>query len=134
MKTWTKRVFVSLVTAAALAVIAGATYQAIASSREMAANPPPGDMVDIGGYRLHIWCMGAGSPAVILDTGLGGSLLGWGFVQPEVSKFTRVCAYDRAGMGFSDAGPSVRTSRVIAAELRELLDRTAMRQPVVLVG
>src|SRR5579862_3586494 len=134
MRRWAKRIFASLTVVLILAGITGATYQAITSRRELAANPPPGEMVDVGGYRLHIWCMGEGSPAVILDTGLGGSLLDWGFVQPEVAKFTRVCAFDRAGMGFSDLGPTPRTSRRIASELRELLDRKGMREPVVLVG
>jgi pimeloyl-ACP methyl ester carboxylesterase len=134
MQRWIKRVFLALITVVALAGISSATYQAIASHCELAANPAPGQLVDVGGYRIHIWCMGAGSPPVILDTGLGGSLLDWGFVQPEVAKFTRVCAYDRAGMGYSDLGPSPRTSRRIAAELRELLDRIGISEPIVLVG
>jgi len=134
MRRWIKRIFASFITVLALAGITGATYQAIVSRRELAANPAPGQLIDIGGYRLHIWCMGTGSPAVILDTGLGGSLLDWGFVQPEAAKFSRVCSYDRAGMGFSDLGPTPRTSRRIAAELHGLLDRIGIRQAVVLVG
>jgi pimeloyl-ACP methyl ester carboxylesterase len=73
-------------------------------------------------------------PAVILDTGLGGSTADWGFVQPEVARFTRVCSYDRAGMGYSDPGPSPRTARRIATELTELLTRGGVVGPVVLVG
>src|SRR5262249_53242839 len=113
MWRWAKRILAGFVVILTLTGTTGAVYQAIASRRELAANPPPGELVDVGGYRLHIWCMGEGSPAVILDTGLGGSLHDWGFVQPEVAKFTRVCAFDRAGMGFSDLGPSPRTSRRI---------------------
>ena len=94
----------------------------------------PDSLVDIGGYRLHLWCTGDGAPAVILDTGLGGSSAGWGFVQPEVARFTRVCSYDRAGMGYSDPGPSPRTARRIASELAELLARSGIAGPVVLVG
>ena len=134
MRRWSKRIFASFIVILTLAGITGATYQAIASRRELAANPPPGQLVDIGGYRLHIWCMGVGSPSVILDTGLGGSFLGWSFVQPEVAKFTRVCSYDRAGMGFSDLGPMPRTSGRIAAELHKLLDRAGIEERVVLVG
>src|SRR5438067_12356419 len=129
MRRWAKRIFASFMVVLILAGITGAAYQAIASRRELATNPPPGELEDIGGYRLHIWCMGTGSPAVILDTGLSGSLLGWAVVQPEVAKFTRVCSYDRAGMGFSNPGPSPRTRRRIAGELRQLLDRTALREP-----
>jgi pimeloyl-ACP methyl ester carboxylesterase len=90
--------------------------------------------VDIGGYRLHLWCTGDGAPAVILDTGLGGSTADWGFVQPDVARFTRVCSYDRAGLGYSDPGPSPRTARRIATELAELLTRAGMTGPLVLVG
>ena len=100
----------------------------------LAATPPPGHLVDIGGYRLHLWCTGDGAPAVILDTGLGGSTPGWGFVQPDVARFTRVCSYDRAGMGYSDPGPSPRTARRIASELAGLLVRSGIGGPVVLVG
>jgi len=71
---------------------------------------------------------------VILDNGLGGSSAGWGFVQPDVARFTRVCSYDRAGMGYSDPGPSPRTARRIASELAKLLDRGGIAGPVVLVG
>jgi pimeloyl-ACP methyl ester carboxylesterase len=71
---------------------------------------------------------------VILEAGLGGSSVSWGFVQPEVARFTRVCSYDRAGLGYSDPGPSPRTARRIARELARLLDRSAIEGPVVLVG
>ena len=71
---------------------------------------------------------------MILDTGLGGSSAGWGFVQSDVARFTRVCSYDRAGMGYSDPAPSPRTARRIASELARLLDRSGIAGPVVLVG
>ncbi len=114
--------------------LTGATYQWLTSRRELAATPPPGLLVDIGGYRLHLWCSGAGAPVVILDNGLGGTSAGWGFVQPDVARFTRVCSYDRAGMGYSDPGPSPRTARRIASELAELVARSGIAGPVVLVG
>jgi len=78
--------------------------------------------------------MGAGAPAVILDTGLGGSSAEWGFVQPEVARFTRVCSYDRAGMGYSDPGPSPRTARRIASELATLVDRSGIDGRLVVAG
>ncbi len=131
---WTMRIFVVLGAFLVVAVLSGAAYQWLATRKELAATPPPGDLVDIGGYRLHLWCTGDGAPAVILDTGLGGSTPGWGFVQPDVARFTRVCSYDRAGMGYSDPGPSPRTARRIATELAELLVRSGIGGPVVLVG
>jgi pimeloyl-ACP methyl ester carboxylesterase len=117
-----------------IAAIAGATYQWIATRRDISATAPPGRLVDVGGHRLHIWCTGRGTPAVILDSGLGGTSFGWGAVQPAVARFAQVCSYDRAGMGYSDPGPMPRTSAQIARELAVLLDRSGIRDPVVLVG
>ena len=134
MRRWTLRILVGLSGLIVATAITGATYQWLATRKELAATPPPGRLVDIGGYRLHLWCTGDGAPAVILDTGLGGSTPGWGFVQPDVARFTRVCSYDRAGMGYSDPGPSPRTARRIASELAELLARSGIGGPVVLVG
>ena len=134
MWRWTMRILVVLSAFLIVAALSGATYQWLATRRELAATPPPGHLVDIGGYRLHLWCTGDGAPAVILDTGLGGSSADWGFVQPDVARFTRVCSYDRAGMGYSDPGPSPRTARRIASELAELLARSGIAGPVVLVG
>ena len=134
MWRWTKRILIGLCGLLVVAALAGATYQWIATRNDLAANPPPGRLVDVGGHRLHIWCTGSGAPSVILESGLGGSSADWGFVQPEVAAFTRVCSYDRAGMGYSDPGPSPRTTRRIAHELAQLLDRTGISGPVVLVG
>lgn len=134
MRRWTKRMFVVLGAFPVIAALSGATYEWLATRKELAATPPPGRLVDIGGYRLHLWCTGDGAPAVILDAGLGGTSAGWGFVQPDVARFTRVCSYDRAGMGYSDSGPSPRTARHIANELAELLARSGIVGPVVLVG
>ncbi|MGH9370248.1 MAG: alpha/beta fold hydrolase, partial [Vicinamibacterales bacterium] len=134
MRRWTSRLLVGLVGLIVLAALAGTTYQWFATRKDLTATPPPGHLVDIGGYRLHLWCTGDGVPAVILDTGLGGTSAAWGFVQPDVARFTRVCSYDRAGLGYSDPGPSPRTARRIANELAELLVRSGIGEPVVLVG
>ena len=134
MRRWTLRILVLLCGLIVVTALTGATYQCLATRTDLAATPPPGQLVDIGGYRLHLWCTGIGAPAVILDTGLGGSSLGWYSVQPDVARFTRVCSYDRAGMGYSDPGPSPRTARRIATELATLLARSGIAGPVVLVG
>jgi len=134
MRRWTSRIAIGLASLVLALALAGATYQWLATRRDLATTPPPGQLVDVGGFRLHLWCSGTGAPAVILDTGLGGSTADWGFVQPEVARFTRVCSYDRAGMGYSDPGPSPRTARRISSELAELLARSGMTEPVVLVG
>lgn len=114
--------------------LAGASYEAIAAGGDAKAYPPPGQLVDVGGYRLHIQCVGTGSPTVVLDAGLGGTSLDWNLVQGELSKTTQVCAYDRAGLGWSDAGPQPRTPSQIARELYTLLTNAGIEGPYVLVG
>jgi pimeloyl-ACP methyl ester carboxylesterase len=95
---------------------------------------PPGKLVDIGTHRLHVRCMGDGTPTVILDAALGASSLSWTLVQPALANITRACSYDRAGFGWSDAGPLPRTAGRIADELHDLLRRDAVPQPYLLVG
>jgi pimeloyl-ACP methyl ester carboxylesterase len=90
--------------------------------------------LDVGGHRLQIVCAGRGSPPVVMDSGLGDSHDTWEEVLPEVARFTRVCAYDRAGLGKSDPGPMPRTSRVIVSELRALLREAGVNGPYALVG
>lgn len=96
---------------------------------------PPGNLYDIGGYRLHMHCEGQGKPAVILDAGIGGFSLEWLPVQRLLRTETfRVCVYDRAGYGWSDPGPAPRTTDRIVEELHQLLDTAAISPPYVLVG
>jgi pimeloyl-ACP methyl ester carboxylesterase len=134
MSPWTLRILVALSGLLILSAVWGATWQWLATRRDLASTPAPGRFVDVGGHRLHLWCAGAGAPTVILENGLGGSSAAWGFVQPDVARFTHVCSYDRAGIGYSDPGPSPRTARRIASELAELVDRSGIGGPVVLVG
>jgi pimeloyl-ACP methyl ester carboxylesterase len=99
--------------------------------------PPPGKLVDIGGWRLHIHCLGSASPTtptVLLESGLGDFSVEWSLVQPGVASFTRVCTYDRAGDGWSDVGPYPRTFHQIVYELHTLLEKAGERPPYVLVG
>lgn len=112
----------------------GATYESIASRQAARRYRAPGQLVDVGGHRLHLHCAGQGSPTVVLDTGLGMPSASWVLVQPVVAQWTRVCAYDRAGYGFSDPGPTPRTSQRIVEELHTLLDRAGERPPYVLAG
>jgi pimeloyl-ACP methyl ester carboxylesterase len=117
-----------------LLVVAGATFQFSMTLWESHLYPPPGKLVDIGGLRLHINCTGAGSPAVILEAGPNDSSVIWQLAQPKISGFTRVCSYDRAGFGWSDAPNEQRSSLNIASELDRLLTRAAVPGPYVLVG
>src|SRR5215204_778197 len=117
----------------ALSVL-GTIYQAIATERAERAYPAPGEMVDVGGYSLHINCVGQGSPTVLLDAGWGDFSAQWVRVQQEVSGTTRVCAYDRAGMGWSEMGPDPRDAKQITSELHTLLSKAGIDGPYVLVG
>jgi len=134
MWRWTNRIVIGFSGLLIAGAVAGAMYQWLATRRDLIATPLPGRLIDVGGHRLHVWCTGTGVPPVILETGLTGSTADWGFVQPEVAKFTRVCSYDRARRGYSDPGPSPRTARRIARELAVLLDRSDTGGPFVLVG
>jgi pimeloyl-ACP methyl ester carboxylesterase len=115
-------------------MLIGAIYESAAEKADAQAFPPPGQMMDVGGYRLHLHCTGSGSPIVVIDTGWGDSSAGWGWVQPEVAKTTRICTYDRAGMGWSEASPQPRTAREFAKELHTLLANANEPGPFVLVG
>lgn len=118
----------------ALAVVAIVTclFPATATAR------PPGDsfqgLVDVGGHRLYVNCIGRGGPTVILEAALGGNSTIWDLVQPEVARFTTVCSYDRANTGRSDPAPKPRTAQMAVDELRALLQNAGIRGPYVLVG
>lgn len=90
--------------------------------------------MDAGGFRLHIHAVGDGGPTVIFDAALGATSLNWTFVQPDVSRFARTCAYDRAGFGWSERGPQPRTAGRAAEELRVALANAGERPPYLLVG
>jgi pimeloyl-ACP methyl ester carboxylesterase len=94
----------------------------------------PGQLVNVGGFRLNLYCMGGGSPTVVFDSGWGDWAPAWSKVQPEIAKWTRVCSHDRAGTGFSDPGPTPRTSVRIAEELRTALHNAGVTGPYILVG
>src|SRR5215208_2717956 len=115
-------------------MLVGYIYEPRAEAADAKAYPPPGQMVDVGGYRLHINCTGEGSPTVVIESGWGDMSASWGWVQPEVAKTTRVCTYDRAGMGWSEASPEPRVAREYAKELHTLLANANETGPYVLVG
>ncbi len=99
-----------------------------------AAPEPPGELVDVDGHAMHLYCTGEGTPTVILDTGLGDSSVNFHPLQDSISEFTRVCSYDRAGYGWSEPGPEPRTSQQIVDELATLLDTAGEAGPYVLAG
>lgn len=96
--------------------------------------PPPGQLVDIGGYKLHIHCVGHGRPTVIMDAGVNDFSVQWLNIQAELSKNHRACTYDRAGLGWSEASPYLRVSETMVKELHTLLERAGVEGPYALVG
>lgn len=96
--------------------------------------PAPGKLVDLGGHRLHVWCSGKGTPAVLVENGLGDFSFDWILVQEKVEKFTRICTYDRAGYAWSDPGPKPRTFAQLNLELHAALAKLGEPGPFILVG
>ncbi len=94
----------------------------------------PKRLIDVGGRRMNIICSGTGSPTVILDAGLGNGADIWRLVQPKIARHTRVCSYDRAGMGFSDPAGPPRDAAAIVSDLHALLRGAGVSPPYVLVG
>ena len=131
---WFRRIVVAFLLLLVLCAIAGLLYENITEARDRRFNPPAGKRVNVDRRKMHIDCTGEGSPAVILDSGLGDSYLSWEKVQPSIGKFTRVCSYDRAGLGYSDPSSNPRTSAAIATELHDLLRVAEVSPPYVLVG
>ena len=118
----------------AVIVIGFLALAARATARIRKQFPPTGQMVDIGGYRLHMYVEGEGSPTVVLDAGAGGIGLTWELVRPAIAKATRVTIYDRAGLGWSDPSPKPRTADVMAEELHTMLINAKIPGPYILVG
>ncbi len=133
MRRFRKFVLTLSVALAGLSLL-GAVYQVLGNWWDKHRFPQHGRSVQAGALRLNIDCSGRGSPTVILDSGMGVPAIGWLLVQPGVAIFSRVCSYDRAGYGWSEAGPKPRTSLRIAKELKALLDGSGEKGPFILVG
>ncbi len=131
---WFKRIFIWLLILALLLTMLTWLSGNTAKSKLAKENPPPGQLVDVGGYRLHINCMGQGSPTVIMEAGNNDFSVQWSLVQPGITKSTRVCVYDRAGFGWSDASPYPRTLETMVKELHTLLVNAKVEDPYVMVG
>jgi len=133
-RPWLRIIVRSFLILATLLAIAGFLYENISEARDRRFHPMPGRLVDVGGYKMHINCAGQGTPIVILDSGLGDSYVSWSKVQPQIAKFTQVCSYDRAGLGYSESSPRPRTSKEMAEELHALLHNAGISSPYILVG
>src|SRR5206468_3265983 len=119
--------------ALALASVGGAT-ETFVLHHDAVSMTMPGTSYDIGGRRLHMHCTGSGGPTVVLESGLGEMSSNWARIAPAVAATTRVCAYDRAGQGWSDDAASPEDGLAVARDLHALLAASGERTPVVLVG
>jgi pimeloyl-ACP methyl ester carboxylesterase len=117
----------------ALASVGGG-HETVAESVDATAYPMPGQLIDVGGHRLHLYCTGSGSPTVVLEPGLGESSSVMGWIAPAVARDTRVCLYDRAGRGWSEAADGPQDAAKTAADLHTLLERAHVPGPYVLAG
>jgi pimeloyl-ACP methyl ester carboxylesterase len=112
----------------------GGGYETVRESLDARAFPMPGQLVDVGGYRLHLHCTGSGSPTVILEPGQGGVSSDLTWIAPAVARDSTVCVYDRPGLGWSDAADRPQDGDQIAADLHTLLERAHVPGPYVLAG
>jgi pimeloyl-ACP methyl ester carboxylesterase len=131
---WGLRIIGGLLLLLFVIAVAGALYQSRASAADRARYTPPGDLTPVNGRQMHIHCQGEGSPTVILDAGQGGWSLEWSEIMPQLNNTTQVCAYDRAGYGWSDPATDDRTPQNAADDLAALLDAAAIAGPYVVVG
>ncbi len=117
----------------ALASIGGG-YQTLGAAADAKAYPMPGQLIDVGGHRLHLSCTGAGTPTVVLEPAAGEMSSNLGWIAPAVARATRVCVYDRAGRGWSEPTSTAQDGAQIATDLHTLLERGHVRGPYVLAG
>ena len=122
---------IGLVVVAGL-ILLGLIYEQVSRYRD-SRRLPAGEMIDVGGYRLHLTDAGHGGPTVIIIHGAGDCSYSWMHIRKELSNFRRVITYDRAGMGSSDPGPLPTPEHTIK-ELKNLLNKTGAPGPYVLVG
>src|SRR5687768_4401550 len=112
----------------------GGGYQTIREALDRRAYVAPGQLIDVGGHQLHLHCAGSGTPTVVLESGLGETSAYWGWISTALAPDTRVCAYDRAGRGWSDPASAEQDGVAVTTDLRALLDRAHVPGPFVLVG
>jgi pimeloyl-ACP methyl ester carboxylesterase len=117
-----------------LLILIGATYQGVATALERRRYPHPGRMIDVGGHQLHLYCLGQGAPTVVLEAPATLMSAAWAWVQADLAKTTRVCSYDRAGLGWSEAGDAPFAPQEVPAELNALLVKAEERGPFVIAG
>jgi pimeloyl-ACP methyl ester carboxylesterase len=131
---WLRRILLGVAALVVVVPLAGWTCQQVMEARDDRRFPPPGKLVAVDGHRMHIHCQGHGAPAVIVEQGVGAQSLGWAPVNERLSTITTVCAYDRAGMGYSEPLDHPTPATEVARRLHALLEQTGLSDDIVLVG
>ena len=131
---WWGRAAVGVLALFLVLMAAGAIYQAVASARDAKTYKPLDQMVDVNGIQLRLDCRGSGSPTVVLEAGASIYSIAWARVQDDVAKFTRVCSYDRAGLGWSDSVREAQSPQQVAETLHTLLANGGEKPPYLMVG
>jgi pimeloyl-ACP methyl ester carboxylesterase len=129
-----KRGLLALVIMLLALPVLGFSYETIMAAVDAQRYPPAGKLITVDGHLMHINCTGAGGSTVVLDAGLGGWSLDWSTVQPKIAQSTRVCSYDRAGLGWSAPGDMPGDAQHAVDELHSLLANSGEVGPFVLVG
>ena len=129
-----RRALTLLILTLVILAVGGAVYQAVATENDKRTYVAPGQRVEVDGHQMHILCTGEGSPTIILEAAGGHFSTTWALVQPQVAQSTRVCAYDRAGYGWSEPRSEARDAKQIATELHNLLTAAEIKPPFVMVG
>lgn len=119
---------------AALALATGWTWQRIAERRDDRLYPPPGHLYSVGGRLMHIHCRGTGSPTIVIEQGIGGPSIDWNEINGRMARDSRVCDYDRAGMGYSEPAYAPTRATDVARNLHDLLAAAGIDDDLVLVG
>lgn len=129
-----KQLFLWLASLSLFAVVSGCVYQAAMEARDDRRFPPPGRLVDVDGHLMHIFCQGKGSPTVVVEQGIGAQSTRWMPLNAGLSEISTVCAYDRAGMGYSEPVDHVTPAEEVARNLHELLQNAGINDDIVLIG
>ena len=135
LHSWSRRAVLYPIFALMVVGGLGGAYETVREAQDRSTFAMPGQLVEVGGHRLHIHCTGTGSPTVVLEGGLGEpATMMEGWIAPAVASTTRVCVYDRAGRGWSDPAPESQDGLAVVADLHTLLERHGEVGPFVLAG
>jgi pimeloyl-ACP methyl ester carboxylesterase len=129
-----RRALVTAGVALVVLLLIGVTYQGVATALERRRFPHPGRLIDVGGHQLHLFCTGSGTPTVVLEAPEATMSAAWALVQTSIGRVTRACSYDRAGLGWSEAGDKPFAPDDAAPQLQALLAKSYERGPFIIAG